>query len=196
MSFFTVLISSKIALGVLGVAAVAAGGTAAVAVAGNLPEASQGIVHTVSATPDPTKSAKAETADSTDAPDSTSAPKGPDAKGAAAFGLCNAFTHGGLGSNSTAYKSLLTAASSEANIAAYCDKVIADKKSASHRSTDTSSKSKSKDTTSESEDATSGSEDTTSESEDATSDEADAPTAPVLPSKAAKGADHKKTSRP
>ena len=130
MSFFTVLISSKIALGVLGVAAVAAGGTAAVAVAGNLPESSQGIVHTVSATPDPTKSAKAETADSTDAPDSASAPKGPDAKGAAAFGLCNAFTHGGLGTKSTAYGSLVTAASGAGNIAAYCDTVIADKKSA------------------------------------------------------------------
>ena len=187
MSFFTVLISSKIALGVLGVAAVAAGGTAAVAVAGNLPEASQGIVHTVSATPDPTKSAKAETADSTDAPDSTSAPKGPDAKGAAAFGLCNAFTHGGLGTKSTAYGSLVTAASGAGNIAAYCDTVIADKKSASHRSTGTPSKSK--DTTSESEDAS-------SDSEDATSDEAGAPAAPVLPSKAAKGADHEKTSRP
>ena len=189
MSFFTVLISSKIALGVLGVAAVAAGGTTAVAVAGNLPEASQGIVHTVSATPDPTKSAKAETADSTEAPDSTSAPKGPDAKGAAAFGLCNAFTHGGLGTKSTAYGSLVTAASGAGKIAAYCATVIADKKSTSHRSTDTSSKSKSKDTTSESEDAT-------SESEDVTSDEADAPAAPVLPSQAATGADHKKTSRP
>ncbi|MBC7402839.1 MAG: protein tyrosine phosphatase, partial [Microbacteriaceae bacterium] len=54
MSFFTVLISSKIALGVLGVAAVAAGGTAAHAVAGNLPEASQAIVHSVRGTPDPT----------------------------------------------------------------------------------------------------------------------------------------------
>jgi len=189
MSFFTALISSKIALAALGVAAVAVGGTAAVAATGNLPEASQGIVHTASAMPDPTTSATAETADSTEAPNPTSTPKGPDATGSAAFGLCNAFTHGGLGSNSTAYKSLLTAASGAANVAAYCDTVIADKKSASHRSTDTSSESKSKDTTSES-------EDTTSESEDATSDVADAPAAPVLPSKAAKGADHKKTSRP
>lgn len=196
MSFFTALISSKIALAALGVAAVAVGGTAAVAATGNLPETSQGIVHTASAMPDPATSATAETADSTEAPNPTSTPKGPDATGSAAFGLCNAFTHGGLGSNSTAYKSLLTAASGAANVAAYCDTVIADKKSASHRSTDTSSKSKSKDTTSESEDTTSESEDTTSESEDATSDVADAPAAPVLPSKAAKGADHKKTSRP
>ena len=179
MSFFTVLISSKIALGVLGVAAVAAGGTAAVAAAGNLPEASQGIVHTVSATPDPTKSAKAETADSTDAPDSTSAPKGPDAKGAAAFGLCNAFTHGGLGTKSTAYGSLVTAASGAGNIATYCATVVAHGKSASHPLTDSSS--------------TSESEDTSSESADTTSDEA---AAPVLPTQAATGAGHKKTSRP
>ncbi|MBG6108431.1 hypothetical protein [Frigoribacterium sp. CG_9.8] len=187
MSFFTVLISSKIALGVLGVAAVAAGGTAAVAVAGNLPEASQGIVHADSAKPDPTKSAKADTADSTDGPDSTSASKGPDAKGAAAFGLCNAFTHGGLGTKSTAYGSLVTAASGAEKVATYCATVIADKKSASHRSTDTSSKSK---------DTTSESENTTSESEDTTSDESVALAAPVLPSQAATGADHKKTSRP
>ena len=180
MSFFTALISSKIALAALGVAAVAVGGTAAVAATGTLPEASQGIVHTASAMPDPTASATAETADSTEAPNPSSTPKGPDATGSAAFGLCNAFTHGGLGSKSTAYKSLLTAASGAANIAAYCDTVIAAKKSASHRSTETSSKSK----------------DATSESEDATSDEADAPAAPVLPSKAAKGADHNKTSRP
>ena len=186
MSFFTALISSKIALGALGIAAVAVGGTAAVAATGNLPEVSQGIVHTASATPDPTKSATAETADSTDAPTSTSAPKGPDAKGSAAFGLCNAFSHGGLGTKSTAYKSLLTAASGAANIAAYCDTVIASKKSASHRSTDTSLKSKVK----------SEPEETTSETEDTTSDEAVAPAAPVLPTQAATDEGHKKTGRP
>lgn len=194
MSFFTALISSKIVLAALGVAAVAAGGTAAVAASGNLPEASQGTDYKASAMPDPTASATAETADSTEAPNPTSTPNGPDATGSAAFGLCNAFTHGGLGSKSTAYQSLLTAASGAANITAYCDTVIAAKKSASHRSTDTPSKSK--DATSESEDATSESEDTTSESEDATPDEADAPAAPGLPSKAAKGTDHKKASRP
>jgi hypothetical protein len=91
MSFFTALISSKIALAALGVAAVAVGGTAAVAATGNLPEASQGIVHTASAMPDPTASATAETADSTEAPNPSSTPKGPDATGSAAFGLCNAF---------------------------------------------------------------------------------------------------------
>lgn len=185
MSFFTALISSKIALGALGVAAVAVGGTAAVAATGNLPEASQGIVHSSSATPDPTKSATAETADSTDAPTPTSTPRGPDAAGAAAFGLCTAFTHGGLGTKSIAYGSLVSAAAGVENIVAYCDTVIASKKSASHRSTDTSSKSKS--------------EDATSESEDATSDEADGPVgsaAPDLPTKAAKGVDHKKTGRP
>jgi hypothetical protein len=186
MSFFTVLISSKIALGALGVAVVAVGGTAAVAATSNLPEASQGIVHSASATPDPTKSAKAETGESTEAPSATSAPKGPDAKGAAAFGLCNAFTHGGLGTKSVAYGSLVTAAGSAAKIPAYCATVIASKKSASHRSTDTSSKSKSKSET----------EDATSETEDTVSDEAVAPVSPVPPTQAATGTDHKKAVRP
>jgi hypothetical protein len=186
MSFFTVLISSKIALGALGVAVVAVGGTAAVAATSNLPEASQGIVHSASATPDPTKSAKAETGESTEAPSATSAPKGPDAKGAAAFGLCNAFTHGGLGTKSVAYGSLVTAAGSAAKIPAYCTTVIASKKSASHRSTDTSSKSKSKSET----------EDATSETEDTVSDEAVAPVSPVPPTQAATGTDHKKAVRP
>jgi hypothetical protein len=47
--------------------------------------------------------------------------RGPDATGPAAFGLCNAWTHGGLSANSVAYASLLTAAGGAADgIAAYC----------------------------------------------------------------------------
>ena len=184
MSFFTALITSKIALGALGVAAVAAGGTAAVAVAGNLPETTQGIVHTASATPAPTASTEsADTADSTPTATATATPVGPDATGPAAFGLCTAFTHGGLATTSVAYGSLVTAASGARSIAAYCDTVVAPGKSAAHLKTGTSS-------TSESEDASS------TESEDTTSDEAVAPAAPVLPTQAATGADHKKSGRP
>lgn len=64
-----------------------------------------------------------ETGDS-DAPDST--PAGPDATGAAALGLCNAYTHGGLKNpKSTAYQALVKAASSESSVTAYCETVTA-----------------------------------------------------------------------
>lgn len=191
MSFITALISSKIALGALGVAVVAAGGTAAVAVTAHLPEASQGIVHTASATPDPTESAtvpSTETVDSTDAPtpvsSPTSSPTGPDATGAAAFGLCTAFTHGGLAAKSTAYGSLVTAASGAENIASYCDTVVAPGKAASHRANDSSSTPEAGDTSS------------APESEDSTSHSAVAPAVPAQPSQAATGANHKKSGRP
>ena len=70
--------------------------------------------------PEPTPT---ETGDS-DSPDST--PAGPDATGAAAFGLCNAYTHGGLKNpKSTAYQALVKAASSESSVTAYCETVTA-----------------------------------------------------------------------
>jgi hypothetical protein len=50
---------------------------------------------------------------------------GPDATGAAAFGLCNAFTHGGLNPTSTAYDALAEAAGGESGIATYCETVPA-----------------------------------------------------------------------
>jgi hypothetical protein len=55
--------------------------------------------------------------------DLTDTPKtgiGPDATGPAAFGLCNAWSHGGLSANSVAYASLVRAAGTDGDLAAYC----------------------------------------------------------------------------
>lgn len=54
-----------------------------------------------------------------------STPVGPDATGPAAVGLCNAYAHGGLGSESTAYQALVNAAGGETSISIYCDTVPA-----------------------------------------------------------------------
>ena len=53
-------------------------------------------------------------------PSQTSTPAGPDAFGPAAFGLCNAFSNGGLGTTSTAYAALVRAAGGEDGVGAYC----------------------------------------------------------------------------
>jgi hypothetical protein len=61
------------------------------------------------------------TGDASDDP--TDTPKtgiGPDATGPAAFGLCNAWSHGGLSANSVAYASLVRAAGTDGDLAAYC----------------------------------------------------------------------------
>ena len=60
--------------------------------------------------------------EATDAPsgDGSTGPRGPDATGPAAYGLCNAFTKGGLSDHSTAYANLAEAAGGEENIEAYC----------------------------------------------------------------------------
>lgn len=63
------------------------------------------------------------TADPEPAPTSTAA--GPDVTGPAAFGLCNAFTNGGLSSTSTAFAALAEAAGGESGIDAYCTTVTA-----------------------------------------------------------------------
>lgn len=188
MSFFTALIGSKIAMGALAIGAVAVGGTAAVSYASTLPESSQQVTTSVTSTPtatqtDATDVTEVESAPSTDAPDSTptSDPTakaiGPDATGPAAFGLCTAFTHGGLATTSTASASLVTAAAGADNLTTYCDTVVTPGKAGSHRveSTDVSAPS-------------------VSDSTD--SDASDAPAAPVRPTQAAKGVEHKKAGRP
>ncbi|MBT2514363.1 protein tyrosine phosphatase [Arthrobacter sp. ISL-30] len=157
MSFFTVLVTSKIAAGVLAGGTLAAGGTAAAAYTGTLPAPLQQTAHDFigapaaaqdSKAPQDSKAAqnsKAEDhkpdADShgkaskpADAPESrpNATPVGPDASGPAAFGLCKAFTNGGLDSSSTAYKSLATAAGND-DIATYCKSVPVPGQSAEHR---------------------------------------------------------------
>jgi hypothetical protein len=49
---------------------------------------------------------------------------GPDATGPAAFGLCNAFTKGGLSTTSVAYRNLATASGGADGIAAYCATIV------------------------------------------------------------------------
>jgi hypothetical protein len=148
MSFFTALISSKVAAGALAAGTLAVGGTTAAAYAGSLPEQLQQTAHEVIGAPAPAtaaakdaaKSAKKEAeatagkakaeatsaaGEATDAVKKAvdSLPAGPDLTGPAAIGLCNAFAHGGLDANSTSYKSLAVAAKGSANITAYCQTV-------------------------------------------------------------------------
>jgi hypothetical protein len=155
MSLFTALVTSKIAAGVLAGGTLAAGGTAAAAFTGTPPASLQLSAHdiigapAVAATskaaqhvpetgsqgkasrpadaPDPGDPAKAQDSTGTDS-------TGPDAAGPAAFGLCTAFTNGGLDPSSTAYKSLTAASSGSADIGAYCKAVPVPGESAGHRS--------------------------------------------------------------
>lgn len=125
MSFLTVLAGSKIAVGVLTFGTLAAGGTAAVAYAGDLPSSLQQGAHSFIGAPAPAVQLDDATAATDEAPDEatpspTATPVGPDATGPAAFGLCNAYTHGGVAVSSTAYVSLAAAADGAANITDYC----------------------------------------------------------------------------
>jgi hypothetical protein len=156
MSFFTALVTSKIAAGILAGGIVAAGGTAAAAYSGTLPEPLQQTSHVLLGAPAPAAAAAAQhqpgaashgkAPQAADGPDADSEsksekesepgaaePVGPDATGPAAFGLCTAFTKGGLDPASTAYKSLATAAAGSADITAYCASVKGPGRSAEHR---------------------------------------------------------------
>lgn len=59
---------------------------------------------------------------------------GPDVTGSAAYGLCQAYTHGGLGVSSTPYASFVSQVDGDANIAAYCADIPQPGNSADHRS--------------------------------------------------------------
>jgi hypothetical protein len=151
MSFFTALLTSKVAAGALAAGTLAIGGTAAAAYTGNLPTPLQQSAHNLVGAPAPAASAAlatrttptdtteateaTEKATATDSPSAT--PVGPDATGPAAYGLCQAFTRGGLDSSSTAYRSLTIAASGASDIAAYCAAVVSQGESASHRPAET-----------------------------------------------------------
>jgi hypothetical protein len=146
MSFFTALVTSKIAAGLLAGGTIAAGGTATAAYTGTLPAPLQQTSHELIGAPAPAavsttaepkpaaashgKGSKAADAQGTQ-PDAT--PVGPDATGPAAFGLCTAFTNGGLDPASTAYKSLTDAANGSAGVAADCKSVPVPGQSAGHR---------------------------------------------------------------
>ncbi|MHC6594122.1 hypothetical protein [Arthrobacter sp. C152] len=127
MSFFTAMVSSKIAAGLLAGGTIAAGGAAA-AYTGVLPAPLQQGSHELINAPAPGQMKAADAPET----DSDAAGGGPDATGPAAFGLCTAFTNGGLNSASTAYKSL-EAAAGGGGIADYCKSVPAPGESAKHR---------------------------------------------------------------
>ncbi|MBE4718968.1 protein tyrosine phosphatase [Pseudarthrobacter sp. AB1] len=146
MSFFTALVTSKIAAGILAGGTLAAGGAATAAYTGTLPAPLQQASHEVTGAPAPAAAStaaehtpaaarhgKASKAAAAPAPRPDATPVGPDATGPAAFGLCTAFTNGGLDPASTAFESLATAANGGAGIAAYCKSVPAPGQAADHR---------------------------------------------------------------
>ncbi|WP_262452758.1 protein tyrosine phosphatase [Arthrobacter sp. A2-55] len=161
MSFFTTLVTSKIAAAALAAGTLAVGGTAAAAYTGTLPTPLQQSAHNILGAPAPvpsttlaasTATTTTEAAATTEATEKATAgateeatatesplalPAGPDATGPAAYGLCQSFAHGGLDTSSTAYKSLAIAASGTTNIATYCAAVPSPGKSASHRPAET-----------------------------------------------------------
>ncbi|WP_457946502.1 hypothetical protein ACTAQI_13385 [Pseudarthrobacter sp. alpha12b] len=134
MPFFTAFVTSKLAAGLVAGATIAAGGAATVAyttappapvlrggqdaIAPPAPAAAP----TTAEQPDYAPTGKEKAAEAP-GPHPDAAPVGPDATGPAAFGLCTAFTAGGLDSGSTAYQALSDAANGSAGIAAYCTSV-------------------------------------------------------------------------
>jgi len=122
VSFIATAIGTKVAIAAVALAALG-GGTAAAAAAGVLPTPGHTFVHNDSETPDPTVSESPDPSESPE-PSSSASPVGPDATGPAAFGLCTAYTAGGLSTHSIAYGALLSA-STGGDIAAYCATVLA-----------------------------------------------------------------------
>src|SRR4051794_32780107 len=145
----TIVIGSRAAV-VAGVVVLAAA-TGAAAYTGSLPGPLQRAAHSVVGAPagddssdqagdDPTGSptdtptgSPSETATETPTGASTShSPVGPDATGAAAFGLCTAWSKGGLATTSVAYRHLSTAAGGADGIAAYCATIVKPGSTATH----------------------------------------------------------------
>ena len=112
MSFIATALGTKVAIAALSLV-VLGGGTAVAASAGVLPNSlsSEPSAATPSASPsDEAPETEAPTAEPTSP--SPSKTRGPDATGHAAFGLCTAYTAGGLNSTSVAYAALLRASQS------------------------------------------------------------------------------------
>jgi len=197
MSLFTVLAGSKIVVGALTFGTLAAGGTAAAAYTGDLPSSLQQGAHSFIGAPAPTDESDdtttaSETTTATDEanPSPSATPVGPDATGPAAFGLCNAYMHGGVAVSSTAYGSLVVAADGADSIADYCATVTKPGKSNGHRPT-------SADTEVTDPSDSLGSTDDADESSD-TSEQTEVKKAPKLPTQSEAGKAHKpaKAGRP
>jgi len=113
-------IGTKVAIAAISLAALG-GGTAVAAAAGVLPTPGHLFATETPGTPDPTASES--DAPESPSPSSSASPVGPDATGPAAFGLCTAYTAGGLSTHSIAYGALL-AASTNGDIPGYCATVL------------------------------------------------------------------------
>lgn len=158
MSLLTAALATKIAAVLLATGVTVTGATAAVAYTGVLPDSLQQSAHDLIGAPSPTTGTETETeaddiadtetedvADTdtdTDTPGDEetadpTAPGGPDATGSAAYGLCNAYAHGGLNETSTAYAALETTAGGADGIADYCATIPAHGKSAKNNPTET-----------------------------------------------------------
>jgi hypothetical protein len=111
MLALSTLLASKVAAAAA-IGAVSVGGVSAVAYTGNLPTPVQNLAHHAVGAPAAHHGRPAGT------------PKGPDATGKAAFGLCTAYqaaqANGGAPTNSVAFQNLANAAGGVANIATYC----------------------------------------------------------------------------
>jgi hypothetical protein len=152
MSLFTVIATSKVAASALAAGALAVGGTGAAAYAGALPTEVQQSAHELLGAPAPhvdgvsdaakaaadaaPKAAADTKVEGGAAEASASAAAGAtgavDATGPAAYGLCTAFTKGGLSASSEGFASLSIAAGGETGIESYCAGVIEAGKAAGH----------------------------------------------------------------
>lgn len=148
MSFVSVVVGSRLAVGLIALGTITLGGTAAAAYTGALPFGLQSEAHSLigapapvatdepsapatsepTATADPTATAEpTETPDPAGMPEPTlaDAPVGPDATGASAHGLCTAYRHGGLAPASVAFAALAKAAGGSGSIDEYCSTIVA-----------------------------------------------------------------------
>ncbi len=136
MSFLATAFGTKVAIAALSLVAIG-GGTAVAASAGVLPGAPTSaptpVTSPTAAGDDAGATARPTTEPTTEPTESaTHAPsevkgaevKGPDAEGPAAFGLCTAYTAGGVTSTSEAYAALVRAAKSSSSIGAYCAQIL------------------------------------------------------------------------
>jgi hypothetical protein len=143
MSFISVIVGSKLAVGLIALGTVSVGGAAAAAYTGSLPPELQNGAHaligapaaqpTSLSTPAPT-SAPTDDPTPTPTPTPTAEPVGPDAAGHEAWGLCEAYSHGGLGSGSVALASLAQAAGGVGAIQSYCATIAAQHEPSEHGS--------------------------------------------------------------
>jgi hypothetical protein len=114
------LLNPKIAAAVAA-GVVSLGGLGAAAYAGALPDTAQDVAHHVLGVP-ATHPGKGGSHPPEQAGAPSSTPPGPDATGAAAFGLCNAYAHANVrtAQGSVAFQNLATAAGGADKVAAYC----------------------------------------------------------------------------